>query len=631
MFKNLSAQKRRLMVGKQINQFRIEGIAGKGGVGVVYRGFDTKLRRNVALKVLRDDKHISTQAKHLFSREARAAAKLSHPNVATVYDTIETADGLIIIYEWVDGGSLAGRYFTNPDTWSELLSLLSQIASGLDAAHMNGVVHRDLKPSNILITLDNTVKICDFGVAQIMDASTIEDRGLVVGTLGRMAPEQIQGKVVDYRADIFALGVMLYEFVTGSMPFTGDSPASVLHAIQAAEPSLPSKVNHSLPSSIDAALLKALSKRPDLRQSSARELAESLRPLSGEPLGLSGRPTRAARHSDYGSKLLVTLSVVAADALEQNVDVLIMKYAQELHGLDLGAVVRLNDAGIDIRQSLPSVGESLFVETKGAIGAKYIEFVGTNPLWSFGYEEIRELGRNAVKFIASDLPDAQSIAMTLHGPGRGLDETECLLSQLSGMRDAIYAGEFPRNVEKIILCEISEARAKLIEEVATDLLPNMVFTLEGPSDLLEVSVSTQIARQPEKLYSKTKPYAFIAMPTGIKYEDIYHYGIRGAVTACGLLCERRVIPIASEDTVKTNAERIMRSSAFIAELSEPDPHTYMDVGYALARDRTIVVLAHASSERLVSLPNSILVRYQLIHDLENELRQTLMQIKSNSA
>ncbi len=275
---------------------------GGGGMARVYLAHDEVLGREVALKVLRDQYAEDAEFAERFKREARSAASLSHPNIVSVYDRGVAEDGTsYIAMEYVTGGSLKERISQEGilDTKSAA-SVALQITEALEAAHGRGVIHRDIKPHNVLLTSTGDVKVADFGIARAAAHTSISQTSLVLGTASYMSPEQALGEAVDPRSDLYSLGVVLYEMLTGELPYAADNPVAVSmkHVNEPLRP--PREVNPEIPESMDAIVTKLLAKDPDDRYEGATELAEDLRrvrdglpPLAVAPVGAATRPTRA--------------------------------------------------------------------------------------------------------------------------------------------------------------------------------------------------------------------------------------------------------------------------------------------------------------------------------------------------
>ena len=210
---------------KRLGHYELHGLLGKGGMGVVYRGRDTKLDRPVAVKVLRADLDADPETNERFLREARAAAELNHRNIIQIYDFGEEAGSAFIVMELLDGSSLRELLDTRLDlSFERKLQIMTGVCEGVAFSHSRSIVHRDLKPGNLFLTTDHQVKVLDFGLARI-ESSNLTRSGLVFGTPDYMSPEQVCGKVVDERSDIFSLGAVFYELLTGRQPF-GARPGS---------------------------------------------------------------------------------------------------------------------------------------------------------------------------------------------------------------------------------------------------------------------------------------------------------------------------------------------------------------------------------------------------------------------
>jgi beta-lactam-binding protein with PASTA domain/tRNA A-37 threonylcarbamoyl transferase component Bud32 len=271
-------------------RYEIGGVLGRGGMAEVHRGRDLRLGREVAVKVLRQDLARDPSSQVRFRREAQAAASLNHPAIVAVYDTGEdrTASGATpyIVMEYVEGETLRdvlrreGRLA--PD---RAMSLTADICAALDFSHRNGIVHRDVKPGNVMITPQGTVKVMDFGIARAVSdsAATMTSTAAVIGTAQYLSPEQARGEGVDARSDVYSAGCLLYELVTGTPPFTGDSPVAVAYQHVREDPRTPSSINPEIPPELDAILLKAMSKNPANRYQSAADMrADLLRAVTGQ-------------------------------------------------------------------------------------------------------------------------------------------------------------------------------------------------------------------------------------------------------------------------------------------------------------------------------------------------------------
>jgi predicted esterase len=256
-------------------KFRLAGMVGRGGMGVVCKAEDTKLHRTVALKFFPPGLLVEADARTRFMMEARAAAALSHPHICTLHEIHEEEPEPFLEMEFIEGQTLKEKLRTGPLPAMAAVELAIQIAEGLEAAHAKGIVHRDIKSSNVMVTDKGQAKIMDFGLAKVRGETLYTREGTTLGTAAYMAPEQTKGEAVDQRTDLWSLGVVLYEMVSGRLPFAGDREASLLYAVvhEAPKPLAPAMV----PAALERIVFKALEKKPEVRYVSAAEMLGDLR------------------------------------------------------------------------------------------------------------------------------------------------------------------------------------------------------------------------------------------------------------------------------------------------------------------------------------------------------------------
>src|SRR3954463_163344 len=269
---------------KTLGRYNLERTLGKGAMGVVYEGVDPRLGRRVAIKTILKSHLDADTAKDYsmrFVREAQAVARLNHPNIVQVYDFGEEGDIAYLVMEFIRGKELKTFFDANERfDLKEAVRIMCELCDALDFAHSAGVIHRDIKPANVMLDAQARTKLTDFGVARVQDSDKTVERtqaGTLVGTPAYMSPEQITGVNIDKRSDVFSAGIILYQFLTGEKPFTGSGAWTIAKKILQEEPALPSSLNNAITPLFDAVVNKALSKNPDTRFQSARELGAALK------------------------------------------------------------------------------------------------------------------------------------------------------------------------------------------------------------------------------------------------------------------------------------------------------------------------------------------------------------------
>ncbi|MBN2433457.1 MAG: protein kinase [Acidobacteria bacterium] len=265
------------MIGQVIGQYRILEKIGQGGMGEVYKAVDVNLDRVVAIKMLSKDLTQDETLIQRFRSEAKTQAQLNHPNICTLYSLLKHQDNLFMVMEFVEGQTFEQLIKSRgPLPFQEIVPLFQQALFGLSRAHRMGIIHRDIKPANVIVNREGVVKVMDFGIARVVGESRLTRTGLAVGTLFYMPPEQIQGKEVDYRADIYALGLTIYELLTGTLPFRATTEFEIMQAHVKEIPKPPSKVYPYLPKVFDKVVLRALEKDPARRYQTVEEFSQAL-------------------------------------------------------------------------------------------------------------------------------------------------------------------------------------------------------------------------------------------------------------------------------------------------------------------------------------------------------------------
>src|SRR5687767_1415612 len=315
------------MIGSEIGHYRVVRLLGKGGMGEVYLADDTKLQRQVALKILDPQVAADPDRRERFAREARAAAALNHPNIVTIH-SVEEADGrLFLTCEYIEGRTLADIIQPGGLPLERLLSIGISLADAVGAAHQRGITHRDLKPANVMVANDGRVKVLDFGLAKLredlqiaeaMPTEALTGEGRIMGTVAYMSPEQAEARAVDQRSDVFSLGVILYEMAIGDRPFKGDSQLSVLSSILRDTPPLVTDVKHGLPRDLGRIVRRCLAKDPEDRYQTAKDLRNDLRGLredltSGDHAAVAtpAPPARASSRAMLVAAAVVLLALAA--------------------------------------------------------------------------------------------------------------------------------------------------------------------------------------------------------------------------------------------------------------------------------------------------------------------------------
>ena len=399
------------MLGTTIQHYKVDARLGAGGMGEVYRAEDVRLGRPVALKFLPPALKADPDSRARLLNEARAASLLRSPNIAVTYDIGEYAGADFIVMEYVEGELLSERVSKGPLPVRDVVDVGLQVAGALEEAHARGIIHRDIKSANLMRTERGLVKVLDFGLAKIVPPVAGDDRvtqaqvsmaGMVIGTISYMAPEQALGRTIDHRADLFSLGVVLYELATGRMPFAGGSPTEIIDRILHETPPAPSLMNPSVPQSLDAAVARMLEKSPTFRYQTARDVETDLRLILEELDGsfrVSASRAAAAVAAHRASAVERSVAVMtfanitrdpADDWIGTGIAETVSSDLKNIQGLTVIGRARVFDALRNL-SSNASLDESLAIDIGRRLGATWV-VVG-------GFQKMGDVVRITANFV----------------------------------------------------------------------------------------------------------------------------------------------------------------------------------------------------------------------------------------
>ena len=323
----------------------------------------------------------------------------------------------------------------------------------------------------------------------------------------------------------------------------------------------------------------------------------------------------------------VAVAIAVDDVLAFRADVLAVKYAQALYGVDDAVFERIGSGSGNVKHLLPAPHQSKLVDSGGRINCKAVLFVGVESLLWFGYKEIREFARRALATLGELLPETRHLALTVHGPGFGLDEAEAFESEITGLSDAVAAGALPSTLERITIVEIDRGRAARLRQTLSRLLPDGMLQPERETARVDATVLQRL--RSTGAASTAKPHIFVAMPFDEEMDDVFHYGIQGAAHAAGFLCERADISSFTGDIVEWIKQRIATAALVIADLSTANANVYLEVGFAWGRDKPTLLLVRDLAELKFDVKGHRCIVYKKIKDLEDSLRKELAQLKGH--
>jgi hypothetical protein len=323
----------------------------------------------------------------------------------------------------------------------------------------------------------------------------------------------------------------------------------------------------------------------------------------------------------------VYFHVEEANVLEYSCDLMVLKYAQALHGADRAAVAALRPSMPHITEDLPKVGDFKFIKTSGKLGSAQVLLIGVPPIRDFGYRQMRDFGRTVLSVLRDHLPAVSHVALTVHGPERGLDELECFDSLLAGLLDALFAGETPPTLSDLAIVERVRRRVKRFDEALDRIIRNRTLEIDPSGNLtLELEPAATQRIRAAGYASEAKPLVFVAMPFRDDMRDHYDYGILNAAEKAGFLCERADDASFTGDILQWVKNRIDVAKVVVADLSYMNPNVYLELGYAWGRNKPTILLVNDGDALPFDVQGQRCLIYKRIKDIEITLAKELAAI-----
>ncbi|MFQ5709501.1 MAG: protein kinase [bacterium] len=442
------------MIGRTISHYRILEKLGEGGMGIVYKAEDIKLKRTVALKFLPPALTRDHELRERFMHEARAASALEHPNICNIHEIDETEDGqMFICMAYYDGEGLKDKIARGPLPLDEAIEIALQIMQGLAQAHGKAIIHRDIKPANILVTKEGQAKIVDFGLAKLSGQTKLTQTGTTMGTMAYMSPEQTRGAEVDPRSDIFSLGVILYEMITGNSPFKGEYEQAVVYAILNEEPEPVTSLRTGVPMELEHIISKALAKDPQERYQHADELIVDLRRLQRELKAGAVPAKEAARRKRFNKVVLpgFLLFVVVAALVgylfigreaesKERIPIAVVDFVNETNEAELNGLSGILITSLEQSRRLSVLTRSRMFDTLKQLGKDEVhriddllgrEICKQANIHAMVIASIRKFGRVYTIDLKVLDPEKDEYLLTAREEGEGQESVLAMIDKLS--------------------------------------------------------------------------------------------------------------------------------------------------------------------------------------------------------
>ena len=447
------------MIGQTISHYKILDKLGEGGMGVVYKAEDTNLKREVAIKFLPRQIAANEEEGKRFKIEAQAAAALNHANIATIYNIEEVDDEMFIVMEYIKGQELKDKIEAGPIPIYDTLNLAIQIAQGLQAAHEEGVVHRDIKSANIMLTLKGSVKIMDFGLAKISGKTKLTKEGTTLGTVAYMSPEQARGDEVDHRSDIFSLGVLLYEMLTGQLPFKGDYDPAITYSVMNEDPEPVTALRTGIPMELERIVSKCLEKDASGRYQNMVDLIVDLKKINEEYATAKVAP-KSVRVSSRTKKMTRISIGVAAVGLLTIILFSIFRH-KSAEPIDSIAVLPLENLSMDSEQEyfVDGMTDAIITELSKISALRVISRRSVMQ-----YKDVRK----PLSTIAKEL----NVKSILEGSVIQFDDQVRISVQLIGLSPErhLWANNFDRQLTNFLILS-SEVASEIAREIKITVTP----------------------------------------------------------------------------------------------------------------------------------------------------------------